>query len=378
MNDYSILHPLQVANSISFMRLWVEDTYVTQNLAYTQQLLENNTESKLWHKCLEQYEEFHEAQRGGPLMLLLILRQIQNTSDKALESLKQKLENLKITDIPGEDIDHVVSLIKSTDKILQTSSHGSRSYTLADLAQTCVDIFLTCSHEEFTAPFQQVKNRVMATADMAGTAPSWPSVTELTNMASYNYARNRQLVWGAAPTKSSAFNSNLTPHGPHAGKPGNQGKGGLKCFNCNSEEHMAGDCPKPRDERKIAAARKAYMDKKNANGNSNRSSNKKKSRGDGRHRNKDGDKKRPEILNKNGYWVPDTKKLRELSAQVTPPDADPPQTESSLGTPAGAQGNVRFNIPTELTAGIPATPGATRSAQLRSILRSSASQSTSE
>ena len=374
LDDYPILHPAQVANSISYLRLWVEDTYVTQNLAYTHQLIENNTDSKLWHKCLEQYDEFHEAQRGGPLMLLLILRQIQNTSDKALESLKAKLENLKITDIPGEDIDRVVSLIKSTDKILQTSSHGSRSYTLSDLAKTCVDIFLTCSYVEFTAPFEQIKNKVMAEADMAGTSPDWPTVTELTNMASFSYARNRQLVWNKAPTKSSAFNaSSLTPHGPHQKARGNgQERKKFNCFNCDSEDHLANDCPLPPDERKIAAGRKAYMDKKNASGSGS------SSRRSGTDRNQRRmSSGQPEIKNKNGFWVPDTKKLREL-AQTTPPVASPPQTsQSPPSTPVGAQANVRFTpVPAETTDNT--HPSFHRCDQLRSILRTSARQSVSD
>ena len=374
LSDYPILHPIQVANSITYLRLWVEDKYVTQNLAYTLQLLENNTESRLWHLCLEQYEEFHEAQRGGPLMLLLILRQIQNTSDKALESLKTKLADLKITDIPGEDIDHVVSLIKSTDKVLQTSSHGSRSYTMSDLSKTCVDIFLTCSHPEFTAPFQLIKNETMATADMAGTSPQWPTVTELTTMATYSYARQRQIGWSAAPAKSSAFNAALTPHGPRSGSSGGRSQRKFNCFNCGAEDHMEGDCPKPKDARKIAAARKAFMDKKSASA-SRPGSSSNRSGGDNKQRRKYHGK--PEIMNKKGYWVPDTKKLREQAAAAmsTPPAAPPQSSPPSQSTPAGAQGNVRFSVPTAAMSSPSSTPSTSHSAQLRSILRTAASRS---
>ena len=370
LTDYSVLHPIQVANHITYLRIWVEDPYVPQNLAYTLQLIENNTDSRLWHKCLEQYEEFHEAQRGGPLMLLLILRQIQNTSDKALESLKAKLEGLNITEIPGEDIDHVVSLIKSTDKVLQTSSLGARSYTPTDLAKTCIDIFLTCSHPEFTCSFEQVKNAALANADMTGTSPIWPTVTALTNMATYNYARNRALgIWNDSKAKSSAFNASLTPHGKHQ-KSGGRGRDEFKCFNCNSTEHLADKCPKPKDERTFAANLKAFRDKRKSTrqgGNSSKS-------GDRSHRMAHG---KPEIMNKNGFWVPDTKKLRELSAQSADPDTSDETSQTPQTTPTGEQAHLRFASPPESeSSAAPLT--ATRSTQMRSILRNSASRSAQE
>ena len=101
-----------VGNSNAYYRRWTDKNFVLDHLNLTYTLIKNNTEEKLFNKCLEEYEKFHVAQRGGPLIMSLIVRKIQNSSDEWVDCLTRKFEKLKITDYKGEDVDKVVSILR--------------------------------------------------------------------------------------------------------------------------------------------------------------------------------------------------------------------------------------------------------------------------
>ena len=59
-------------------------------------------------------------------MFLLVLKRITTTSETALDKLKSRLENLKISDLEGKNIDDVISLIKAVRNTFRNSLHASR------------------------------------------------------------------------------------------------------------------------------------------------------------------------------------------------------------------------------------------------------------
>ena len=74
--DYPRLHQTKVAASNAWYNTWLTGVqpYIKENMQLGFELLRHNTDDILWAKCLEEYEEFHPIQCGGPLMLYLILR----------------------------------------------------------------------------------------------------------------------------------------------------------------------------------------------------------------------------------------------------------------------------------------------------------------
>ena len=68
-------------------------------------LAQNNMDDHLCTKCLEEYKEFHPVQQGGPLMLYLVLRKIQDVSENSIQHLHTQLKNMKISLVPGENVD---------------------------------------------------------------------------------------------------------------------------------------------------------------------------------------------------------------------------------------------------------------------------------
>ena len=122
LRDYAKLDDNIIANSCAWYNLWVKEKYIQENMAYTFTLLQNNTNESLWNKCLEEYEEYAPQQQGGPLMFFLIIRRIQSNSETAIEHLKKQIKNLKLRDLPGENVDTAVSLIKTTYQALENAS----------------------------------------------------------------------------------------------------------------------------------------------------------------------------------------------------------------------------------------------------------------
>ena len=139
--DYPQLHPEAVANSCKWYNTWSAESYTSENMVLTFVLLQNNTEADLWGKCIELYESFSEEQQGGPLMLCLILRRIRDHSEQALDIIKVKIQELKITSIEGEDVDAIKSAVNELEQAShalskamyeQTGSNGAQAADATD------------------------------------------------------------------------------------------------------------------------------------------------------------------------------------------------------------------------------------------------------
>ena len=113
--DYPRLHVAEVTTSNVWYNTWVvpEQPYVKENLKLSLDFLQNNTDESLWSKCMEDYMGYKPIQQGGPLMFHLLLNKIQNSSESAVEHLRQKVAAIRINKVQGEDVEIVCSQIKS-------------------------------------------------------------------------------------------------------------------------------------------------------------------------------------------------------------------------------------------------------------------------
>ena len=150
--DYSKLHSAVVANSCTWYNRWVYEEYIRENMAYTYDFLFKNTETSLWPKCIEEYDGFLPIQQGGPLMLCLLLHRIQNYSEQALQVLAKQVSRLQLSRIEGEDVEHVVRLVKATYTVLRNAS--SRTHVLT---------FHLSSPRQFTNSFRHLQSVSLTT-----------------------------------------------------------------------------------------------------------------------------------------------------------------------------------------------------------------------
>jgi len=263
--DYVRVHKAEVATSNAWYHTWLSEdqSYVKENMAYTLDLLQSNTDEKLWSKCKEEYDDFHPIQQGGPLMLSLLLKKIQHSSESALEHLRSKVTTLKISKLEGENVDHAVSLIRAAYNALLGASYAGHSYVPEDFPLAVLKVMQTSSNAVFNETFSNEVKQAQREADKYGGIPEYSSVTETLNQASTVY--NRMVLeetWDVAKKpRASAFVAPVTTT-PSATAVSRPLRPNLKCFNCEKEGCSVRSCPEPRDDAKIQRNRRAFMEAK--------------------------------------------------------------------------------------------------------------------
>jgi hypothetical protein len=255
-DDFPKLTAEMVALSNAYYARWIKNKYITENLSITQALVKNNTEETLFHKCWEEYKAYHQMQRGGPLILILVLKRIHNASEQHLEHLKLKVENLRISELEGENVDVAVSLVNAAHSIFISSSTATQSRIPPEWSKTLIRVFQTTTVPEFNQVFKDEEREARRDADKNGGQPNWPTHEQLTRLATVTYNRIKQSGSWDLPTKKSKGYLNA-PAGK--GPPSNPD---YRCWNCGESGHRIDACPKPRNQARIDAERVKFRAKR--------------------------------------------------------------------------------------------------------------------
>jgi hypothetical protein len=312
--EYQRLHVTQVANSNAWFNMYCTDSYIKENMTYSYECLLNNTEDKLWEHCVTNYETYSPVQRGGPLMLILLLKEIQDSSETAITFLLQQFKELTISSVPGEDVNEVITTIRSTYDTLKSVSTDTHDYVPSDFCKTVLSILQTSSVPKFNKIFSDEDETVDRADNRHGGLPQWPDVEEIFQLATNTYrSMSRSPEW-TTPKQPASYNVQF---------PGSKTeqpfwlRDWYKCFNCDEKcGQPLSKCPAPRDDARIERNRKAHLTARD-------SSKANSGRGPPRtHICETGKLKgRPMMLNKIGVYVLDVKRDRELQS-VTSQDKD--------------------------------------------------------
>ena len=372
------LHASIIANSNTWCNLWTDAPYIGENLNFSYDMLRKNTDDDLWLKCQEDYDDYAPVQRGGPLMLFLILRRIQDVSESAIDHVKKSLMSLKMRDLPGEDVDKVVSLIKSAHALFKSASSSCHSFIPEDFPKMILEILQTSSVPEFNLAFQREQQIAQHKADKTGQLVEWPTISELTSMATNSYKRLTCSNNWCCDARHSQKALTAQPAGRHSN--GQRPRLPPECWNCGGP-HTLKDCTKPKDQTKIDAARQAFNKRKAArrrNGpksNSNpRSPPRERALINGT----------PCLKNKLGNWVPDQRALRvqrDAHSDSSPREGTPSSTgsgDSNATPPRSTPRSVTFSGVARAPADRQPTPTAESTASgLHSALRNYAPRASS-
>jgi hypothetical protein len=184
-------------------------------------------------------------------MLLLILQRVQNTTESALGNLVHRIEHLKISEIEGENVETVATLVKAALTLVDRASERNMVRLPFDFPKTLLKVYQTSSVPEFNAQFQQMLLKAQQSQDLHGGTALWPSVEVINTLAKNTYIRMLSENTWTVPASTKAY---------HARRGKTKGKGTKAgaynattpgapprppvCWNCEGPHHLK-ECPKP-------------------------------------------------------------------------------------------------------------------------------------
>ena len=213
----------QVKDMVRFKRLYGSETDL-QDLDWMELLLENSCENNLKEKCIERMMTIDPIERGALTYFHIMHGLIQQNTQECVRSLVNRVKNLKIRDIKGENIHTLGSMIRGVHRRL--SSVGA---VPDDMISTVTNIMCTSSVPKFNDIFTSMKTmQTLGIVCLTG-----QSIESILTVAETQYlemfSTGEWLVTG--PT---AF----------VGE-------GLTCWNCGDSGHVTRNCPKPVDHNAI-------------------------------------------------------------------------------------------------------------------------------
>ena len=287
--DYSTITEDQVRDSI----LWCTQVLTAsdmkkafaQSLSWSEEHLLNSMSDDLRTRCLEKYRRFNTAARGGPLLFKIMMSLLLIDTREAANNLIAQLENHKLSNVRGEDVLQLTTVVGATVKRLEQMKDPitDRPCLPDDLNHTILGILQTTSTGKFNEIFEQIQLNAEVKA-VGGANPIYPPVQELVDKAEAEYRRLvSKSAWLGINVQGQAHESAFSAGGSsdsggQGGRGRGRGRGGRgrgrgrgrgsggsskpepQCFNCGSKDHMLSDCPHDHNEEKIAAAEQAYKE----------------------------------------------------------------------------------------------------------------------
>jgi hypothetical protein len=244
--NYPTITEKEVAKSNKWYNTWPEAETYRENLQLTFQFLENNTTEQLWDKCMEAYANYSAAEKGGPLMFLIIMKKLQVDTDMAVQYLQNSVKTLKITNFDGENVSRVVSLIRGAYKRLQ--GVGASKVPL-DFSKQVAMVLQTSTVAEFNDIFSYVVTKAEVETQIKPGENHWPKIDVLLELAESKYLELHQVdKWTGVNTKvnQSVFKAGQRPVSAN-----------YKCFNCGGN-HPLTQCTVIKDDARIEKNREAF------------------------------------------------------------------------------------------------------------------------
>ena len=354
LTHYQDIDIKAVALSNKFYHMWTVNAnhQMHTNLRWSYYFLRNQMDYALWNTIQSKYSEFEPAERGGPLLFALMIKELLYTSDSVCASIKDHIKSAKISDYDNENVKFVCAIIKSG---LQRLRHAGKSFP-DDMIRQLITVLRTSSVPAFNDYFEQLERSVMFDEDYAHSANrygvlaagstrsfsnTYDDANRLLTVAETHYERLvRKGDWAkhikGGKKKDAAF------HADGGAKDGNKPQFKGDCFNCGGK-HLLSDCPKPKDQAKIDANKAKFLEAKRArgaapgNGNTPANGNR-PAPGTGKWRKPEDHENGLRIIDGKPYkWNATTKRWNPQDAPSS--GAPAPAPAAGTGQPAGAHNN---------------------------------------
>jgi hypothetical protein len=249
--EYADISIEDVARSNAYYREWLVDPWFEENLRLTYTFFQNNVTDDLFLKVSETYDKYPRSERGGPLFFILMLNQLLADTEEAAASLQKRVKDFKISNIEGENIRKVVSLLRGAVTRLTYIKKVPE-----DFPKILLQVMQTSSVDSFNETFHLIEKQRKHRTVLRRTGRHDPDVTVddifLLAEAEYRDLFSEGLWTGASNSGAeSVFNAQgNTPWTP-------------TCFNCGGP-HTNKECPKPKDQARIMANLKKFREAQTA------------------------------------------------------------------------------------------------------------------
>ncbi|KAG7357976.1 hypothetical protein IV203_014563 [Nitzschia inconspicua] len=110
----------------------------------------------LYEKVNEEYQRLLPSQKGGPVLLFMMIRRLLSNNDTLVHALTSKIQGLKLSTYPGEDVDkavtHLRTLVRCLKKLKRRNADGHEIDLVPfDLTKQLYGILQTSSCDDFNS-----------------------------------------------------------------------------------------------------------------------------------------------------------------------------------------------------------------------------------
>lgn len=215
-----------VKRSNKFYYLYGKE-YHAENIKWSGEKLLNSCDSDLKDKILEETQDFKSSEKGGPVYYKIMMDFVIATSDTAMRSVVNRINDLKLSDFDGENVLQFGSYIRGA--LLLLKNHNAVPHDMKQLVYKGLKV---CSCSEFTEFITAMQN-----VDKLGSDKNVLDTDEVIKKAEKEYTdllgRNE---WTPKSVKIGQESSFLM----ETDKPK-----GTMCYNCGSLDHLLKNCPLP-------------------------------------------------------------------------------------------------------------------------------------
>jgi hypothetical protein len=269
--DYSEVTVEEVAASNRWYRQWGADPWHSENLYLTALYFQNNTTDLLWRMTYDKYSQYNQLERGGPLFFHIMLSKLLSNTEESAKHLETRVKDFKITDVVGEDIDKVISLLRGAmirlSQVKRTTKVPSDAYFL-DMTRYIIAVFQTTSVPAFNETFAQVvRNQQIAIALKGHQAlKEGLSYENVFTLAENRYQEMVELGhWTGVHTKGTGSVFNATQKQGGKGATNTPRPTGV-CWNCGGD-HLLTACTRTKNEALIEANKQLFRANKQKKAN---------------------------------------------------------------------------------------------------------------
>jgi len=195
--------------------------YHVENLLWSGNKLLNSCDDKLRQKIEEKTIRYSVEHRTGPVYFAIMIALVLASSSQSLRILTKKVENLSLTDIPGENVQTATSFLRGAAEHL-SNNDGLPS----DYLELVAIALKKCSTKEFTDYITSIfLNHEQGIKKM--TLDSF--LTDADNKYTALTSRGAWEIGTGSKDHNSAFHAEVT------------------CYRCNKKGHYSRDCPSNRN-----------------------------------------------------------------------------------------------------------------------------------